>query len=61
VEFIPCEALNPTVARLTGIWDPYESLTDPDLVIGASATNPDVAADQILTMLFTRGYFDTAV
>jgi sulfate adenylyltransferase len=46
--------------QFTGISDPYEVPTDADIVLDGTKTSPDASAEQILSMLFARGYFDTA-
>jgi sulfate adenylyltransferase len=46
--------------QFTGISDPYEAPTDPDIVLDGTRTSPDASAEQILNLLFARGYFDTA-
>ena len=33
---------------------------DADIVLDGTKTSPDAAAEQILNVLFARGYFDTA-
>jgi sulfate adenylyltransferase len=44
--------------QFTGISDPYESPTDPDIVIDGSVITADVAAEEILEVLSQRGFFD---
>ena len=46
--------------HFTGISDPYEAPTDADIVIDATSTSPNAAAEQILSVLSARGYYDTA-
>ena len=60
-----CEARDPKglyrrarageLTGLTGVDDPYETPTDPDLVIDTAATAPADAADAILEALRARG------
>jgi sulfate adenylyltransferase len=45
-----------SLPHFTGISDPYEAPGDADIVIDTTSTDPDVAADQILSVLSTRGY-----
>jgi len=46
--------------QFTGISDPYEVPSDADIVLDGTKTSADASAEQILSMLFARGYFDTA-
>jgi sulfate adenylyltransferase len=46
------------VKEFTGISDPYEAPLDSELVIDTAQTNPDQAAQQILTRLEKDGYIN---
>jgi len=44
--------------QFTGIADPYEPPTDADIVLDGTTTPPDMASEQILQELITRGFFE---
>ncbi|MEQ7009422.1 adenylyl-sulfate kinase [Actinopolymorpha sp. B17G11] len=45
------------IKEFTGISDPYEAPTDPDLVLDTTGTEIDAVATSVLDLLTTRGWF----
>jgi sulfate adenylyltransferase len=42
--------------EFTGVSDPYEEPTDPDLVLDGQTESPEQAADRVMDHLRERGY-----